>query len=127
MPSELTQAMSGQTDLYMDLLIAQLKNQDPEQPMSNGEMVSQLAQLSTLDAANQLNLSFSQMLELQQFGNGTKLIGSEVEYESDGQTLRNTVDSLTVRGGGVRLVLADGAQVSLGDVTKVFGSQENET
>jgi flagellar basal-body rod modification protein FlgD len=125
MPSELTQAMSGQTDLYMDLLIAQLKNQDPEQPMSNGEMVTQLAQLSTLDALNDLKLTFSQMLELQQFGNGAELIGSEIEYGTDGQLVRSTVDSLTVSNDTVRLVLANGAQASLGDVTRIFGPQES--
>jgi len=36
------------TDTFMQLLLAELKNQDPLEPMNNSEMVAQMAQLNSL-------------------------------------------------------------------------------
>lgn len=45
-------------DQFMQLLIAQLKNQDPLQPQENGEFLSQLAQFETAAGAEELQKSF---------------------------------------------------------------------
>ncbi len=45
-------------DQFMQLLIAQLKNQDPLQPQENGEFLSQLAQFETAAGAKELQQSF---------------------------------------------------------------------
>ncbi len=45
-------------DQFMQLLIAQLKNQDPLQPQENGEFLSQLAQFETAAGAEELQQSF---------------------------------------------------------------------
>ncbi|MDI5922819.1 flagellar hook assembly protein FlgD [Halomonas sp. LR5S13] len=42
-------------DNFMTMMIAQLKNQDPLKPMDNSEMVSQLAQINTLNGVEDLN------------------------------------------------------------------------
>ncbi|WP_404376463.1 flagellar hook assembly protein FlgD [Vreelandella aquamarina] len=42
-------------DSFMTLLITQLKNQDPLNPMENAEMTSQLAQINTVSGIEQLN------------------------------------------------------------------------
>ncbi|MHC4789753.1 MAG: flagellar hook capping FlgD N-terminal domain-containing protein, partial [Planctomycetota bacterium] len=44
-----------QQDLFLKLLIAQLQNQDPSDPMSNTDMVTQMAQLAAVDGMNKLN------------------------------------------------------------------------
>ncbi len=56
----------NQTD-FLKLLTAQLKNQDPTQPVNNDQLVGQLAQLSTVDGINKLNTTMSAI--------GTKLDG----------------------------------------------------
>lgn len=48
----------GATD-FLKLLTAQLNNQDPTQPVDNTQMVAQLAQFSSLAAANQTNTQLS--------------------------------------------------------------------
>ena len=45
-------------DQFMQLLIAQLKNQDPLSPQDNGEFLSQLAQFETAAGAAELQESF---------------------------------------------------------------------
>ncbi|MBB3182878.1 flagellar basal-body rod modification protein FlgD [Halomonas fontilapidosi] len=42
-------------DNFMTMMVAQLKNQDPLKPMNNSEMVSQLAQINTLNGIEDLN------------------------------------------------------------------------
>ena len=41
---------------FLTLLVAQLKNQDPTNPMENNELTSQLAQISTVSGIEKLNL-----------------------------------------------------------------------
>jgi len=50
-----TDSVQAETDKFMTLLVTQLKNQDPMNPMDNAEMTSQLAQLSTVTGVNKLN------------------------------------------------------------------------
>ena len=49
---------------YMKLLITQLQNQDPLEPLDNNEMASQLAQFSQLQQLESMNSNFSEVLEI---------------------------------------------------------------
>ena len=48
----------GQED-FLTLMITQFQNQDPFEPMDNGEFLGQLAQFSTVSGIESLNTSFS--------------------------------------------------------------------
>ena len=48
----------GQED-FLTLMITQFRNQDPFEPMDNGEFLGQLAQFSTVNGIESLNSSFS--------------------------------------------------------------------
>ena len=60
--AELTAAQSeksnelGQNE-FLDLMLAQLKNQDPFKPLENGEFVAQMAQFSTVSGIEEMNAS----------------------------------------------------------------------
>jgi len=47
--------VQADTDKFMTLLVTQLKNQDPLNPLDNAQVTSQLAQLSTVTGVNKLN------------------------------------------------------------------------
>jgi len=49
-------------DQFMTLLIAQMKYQDPTDPMKSAEMTSQMAQISTVEGVNKLNGSMNSLL-----------------------------------------------------------------
>lgn len=49
-------------DRFLTLLVTQLKNQDPMNPMENAELTTQLAQMSTVEGINKLNASFESLL-----------------------------------------------------------------
>ncbi len=52
----------GQGD-FLTLMIAQFRNQDPFEPMDNGEFLGQLAQFGTVDGIERLNSAFSDLSE----------------------------------------------------------------
>jgi flagellar basal-body rod modification protein FlgD len=50
-------------DKFLTLLVTQLKNQDPLNPMDNAEMTSQLAQMSTVSGIEKVNATLSTLLD----------------------------------------------------------------
>ena len=48
----------GQED-FLELMIAQVRNQDPFQPMENGEFIAQMAQFATVDGIQEMQKSVS--------------------------------------------------------------------
>ena len=97
-----TGALSGiGQDQFLQLLIAQLKNQDPLSPVDNSQFITQLASLNTVKGLQDLNASFGQQLKLQQLTEGANLIGKTIEYLPTGATERRagTVGSVEVQNG----------------------------
>jgi flagellar basal-body rod modification protein FlgD len=54
-------AVDADKDKFMTLLITQMKNQDPMNPLDNAQVTSQLAQLSTVTGINQLNTTLESL------------------------------------------------------------------
>ena len=48
-------------DRFLKLMVAQLSNQDPLNPMDNAELTSQMAQINTVSGIQQLNATLSSM------------------------------------------------------------------
>jgi len=74
-----------QTD-YMKLLITQLQNQNPLEPLDNDEMASQLAQFSQLQQLETMNNSFSGVLSSVEKNYASSLLGKEVSFLVETET-----------------------------------------
>ncbi len=84
-----TSAQSIKFD-YLNLLVTQMRNQNPLEPMSNDQMTAQLAQLSSLEQLeninsnlaqlSELNTSFAKVLEDSQLNYARSLVGKQVSY-----------------------------------------------
>ena len=94
-PSEL-----GQED-FLELMVAQLENQDPTKPMDNFQFLSQIAQFGTVDGIQSIEQSISALtstMYASQTLQAAALVGSKVETEtnvatmSEGETLGATVE-----------------------------------
>ena len=68
-PSTGTPTALTQQD-FLNLLTTQMQYQDPENPISDTDFASQLAQFTSLQGVQQLNTSITQMLTLQQVSQG---------------------------------------------------------
>jgi flagellar basal-body rod modification protein FlgD len=84
-------------DRFLKLLVTQMQNQDPLNPMDNAQVTSQMAQINTVNGIAQLNTTVqglnTQFTQLQAL-TGASLVGREVWLE--GSSLEATAD-----GGGV--------------------------
>ena len=74
------------SDRFLKLLVTQLQNQDPMNPMDNAQMTSQMAQISTVSGIEKLNTTVagltSQFMQMQAL-QGASLIGKEVILKGD--------------------------------------------
>ena len=77
--SAINTASSIQTN-YMKLLVAQLQNQNPLEPMDNSEMASQLAMFSQLQQLESMNTNFAKVLETVERTYAHSLIGRDIEF-----------------------------------------------
>ena len=79
--SEITSASNIQMD-YMKLLITQLQNQNPLEPLDNNEMATQLAQFSQLQQLETMNANFTDVLIATQRNYANSLLGKTVTFYS---------------------------------------------
>jgi len=115
---------------FMELLVAQLKNQDPLEPASNEEFVGQLATFSSLEQLENVNDNIGTLALLQQSNallsqltESSALIGQTIEwtdYET-GEPGSGVVQSVKVEDGTAFLDVGD-QMVALLDVTSVNGT-----
>ena len=83
--SEITSASNLQMD-YMNLLITQLQNQNPLEPLDNNEMAAQLAQFSQLQQLESMNQSFADVLATTELTYANSLLGKEVSFMPETET-----------------------------------------
>jgi flagellar basal-body rod modification protein FlgD len=104
-------------DQFLQLLVSQLQNQDPLNPVSDKDFIAQLSQLSSLQSLQSLDANFAQVLRLQQLTSGTTLVGKTVTYtDSNNQPQSGVVSAVAVKDGQFQLTIGD-ATVALDKVT----------
>ena len=84
----------GKTE-FLELLVAQLNNQNPLDPQDNGEFVAQLAQFSTLEGIEKLNDSMGNILDgvhSSQALQASSLVGRKVILASE-QAMVDTAET----------------------------------
>ena len=83
-------------DAFLKLLIAQLKNQDPLNPMKDTEFIAQLASFSSLEQTSKMNRTMEQVM-------GISLIGMKVK---DSTGVEGTVKDMSIESGKTYLTVA---------------------
>jgi flagellar basal-body rod modification protein FlgD len=81
-------------DRFLKLLIAQMNNQDPLNPLDNAQVTSQMAQINTVSGINTLNDTVTGLL-----GNFARLEALQAA-QLTGRTVLVTGDALTLVEGG---------------------------
>ncbi len=107
-------------DEFLQLLVTQMTNQDPLQPMQDTEMMAQFAQLQQLDNQKAMTESIVQMREDYAIQGASNLIGKEITVTSDsGATTSGLAVRTLYQDGVVKLELEDGSIVNYRDITEV--------
>ncbi|MCG1020653.1 flagellar hook assembly protein FlgD [Sutcliffiella horikoshii] len=117
-------------DDFLRLLIAQLQNQDPLNPMEDREFIAQMANFSSLEQMANLNKSMEGFIDTQNKMNVLSLqqyLGSNltwqhtyfVEDEPFVEMKNGTVASISMQDGKARLVMDDGSEIAVEQITRV--------
>ncbi|WCN39097.1 flagellar hook assembly protein FlgD [Aneurinibacillus uraniidurans] len=114
-------------DDFLKILITQLQNQDPTQPLQDREFIAQMAQFSSLEQLTNLNKTMNTVAESQTLGGLSGMIGKQVTWtekarEVDDQGTvtykdvpkQGIVKSVSMKDGTTQLIMEDGSKAAVG-------------
>jgi flagellar basal-body rod modification protein FlgD len=106
---------------FLQLLLTQLQNQNPLDPMSDTDFATQLAELAEVGSLDSVNTSVSDLLQVQQLSSGEALIGATVSYTAAGASSasQGTVNGLTVQSDGSVDLTVNGTNVPISQINSV--------
>ena len=101
------------SEVFMTLLVAQLRNQDPSSPMDTNEMMSQQTQLASLEQLTGLTNTSQEQFALTMRMAALGLVGREVSYtDADGSVITGSATGASFADAVPSLTVGD-ATVSL--------------
>ena len=101
----------------LKLLVAQMKNQDPTNPMDSTQYMAQLAAFSQVEQSVQMNTKLDQMLQSSTLEQADSIIGRTVT-SADGATTGKVAEVRLV-SNGIVAVLEGGTEVTVGPGVKI--------
>ncbi|MEE1058540.1 MAG: flagellar hook assembly protein FlgD [Treponema sp.] len=107
-------------DDFLKLLITQLSNQDPTNPMENTEFIAQMAQFSSLEQMTNMNESFGRMASMINSSQAATTIGKTVEIDAGDTITRGVVEATTM--GQNPQVLVNGMYYDLNKINAIYGN-----
>jgi flagellar basal-body rod modification protein FlgD len=112
-----------QKDMFLKLLVAQLKNQDPTAPMDQKDMMAQMSQMTSVEQMTNMVETLKTMSFNTTVAQSVGLIGKSVDYVT-GNEINSTIESSSVTGvamanGQIKLQLANGNKVDPSSIVRV--------
>jgi flagellar basal-body rod modification protein FlgD len=104
-------------DAFLNLLVAQMKNQDPTNPMDSTEYVAQLASFSQVEQSVQINTRLESLLQASTLSQADALIGRTVT-SADGN-VSGVVTGVKLISGGAVALLDNGKELTVGAGLKI--------
>lgn len=106
-------------EMFLNLLVAQLRYQDPSNPADSSEFLAQNAQFTALEKMQEVADQTAALLSAQISFGAAGMVGNNVTYlKADGTSASGVVSSVTYDATGPMLVVG-GETVSLGQISSV--------
>lgn len=122
-PSTSSSGATVEYNAFLQLLVSELKNQDPTNPTDSAEYLSQLASFSSVEQQIQINEKLDSLLTASRLGEATTLIGKTVTYGGEGES--GVVKSVYIDGSGKIIAkLTDGKAIAISDGIEISNSPE---
>lgn len=107
-------ATSGMRDVNLDdflkLMITELQNQDPMNPMENHQILQQMSQIREIEATDALRKTLDAVLLGQNLVSASSMIGRQIDGLSDaGVEVQGIVQRVSIEDGSPRLFVGDEA------------------
>jgi len=110
-------ASAGDTDMFLQLLVAQVRYQDPLEPMNNNEAMAQTAQFTMVEQMTKVAEQQQELLAFQQATLAAGMIGRSATGvdEVDGSIVSGVVSSVEFNQGDPQLII-DGQRVAVDSI-----------
>ena len=105
-------------DDFLTLLVTQLQNQDPTEPMENTEFISQMAQFSSLEQMTNMSNSFGKLASYITSSEATSTLGKKVELNIGDTTTIGTVAGVS-RGENPQ-ILVNGMYYTMDKIAAIY-------
>jgi len=107
------------SETFMSLLVAQLRNQDPSSPMDTNQMISQTTQLAMMEKLTALSTTADENFSLQMRTAAAALVGQNVTYTDATGASVTGIASAVSYAGAVPQVTVGTASVALDAISGV--------
>ncbi|MGH7214585.1 MAG: flagellar hook assembly protein FlgD [Tepidisphaeraceae bacterium] len=109
-----------QVEDFINMMITQLKNQDPLEPAKNEALLAQMSQIGQLQSQTQLQDSLKGIVMQNHLGAASSLIGKMVQGADDNnESIKGVVNSIRVDKDAVYLELDTGHSMAMSKVTNI--------
>lgn len=109
-----------QVDDFMTIMIKELQQQDPFEPMSSKDLLNQIGQMQNIKSAIDLQDTLEKLAGGQKLAAAGNLMGKLVlGLDADGERVSGLVTAIKLEGDGVFLELDSGERVEIDDVLEV--------
>jgi flagellar basal-body rod modification protein FlgD len=114
-----TTSKSGDKDMFLQLLVAQMKYQDPMNPTDSSQFLAQSAQFTALEKMQNVADQTAQLVQSQMAFGASSLVGRTISWTgADGSPLSGTVSGVTFGTAGPTLDVG-GTSVPISQVQSV--------
>jgi flagellar basal-body rod modification protein FlgD len=115
---------AGDKDMFLKLLVAQMKYQDPSKPTDASAFLAQTAQFTLVEKMAALAASQATMTQSSQLQAATSMVGQTVSWTGKDVKGADVAESGVVTGvsisaSGTATLLVGDEEVAVGDVTKI--------
>ena len=106
---------------FIKMMVAELENQDPMNPMSNTEMLQQISQIRSITSNDRLTTSIESLTLGQALSTASSLIGKTITgINTLNEETTGKVDKVTIENGGAKLYVGHSI-IDVGKVTAIEG------
>ena len=113
-------------DAFFKILITQLQNQDPLNPMEDRDFVAQMAEFSSLEKTEKVYSLLEDKLSSNQVIQNSNLIGKEITANVEGVQIEGVVDAVKSSNDKVLAVLDSGSEINISNITQVKNIEAEE-
>ncbi len=107
---------------FINMLVAELQNQDPTQPVDNTQILQQVGQIENIVTNENLNTTLESVALEQSMSTATSLLQKTITaVDASGNTITGPVSSISVSDGTVT-VSVNGTSVPFSDITSISSS-----